>query len=359
MSKLKEKDFQRAVAFPERRKIQDEVLNLPLFPTTTIGSFPQTDDIRKKRADFRAARISEKDYKSFIKQKIKELIELQENLGLDVLVHGEFERSDMVEFFAEKLEGIITTKNGWIISYGTRCYRPPIIYGDVKRKGPLTLDEISFAQSLTQKPVKAILTGPITIVSWSFVRDDIPLSLVAEQISLALQDEVKDLERAGIKIIQIDEPSFREKTPIKKRDWEEYFDWAIKSFRIASLASPQTQIHTHMCYSEFGEILNYIDKMDFDCITIEASRSRGDTLEYFKDINFERQIGPGVWDVHSPVVPKVQDMREIIEKALRTLPAKNLWINPDCGLKTRGWKEVKDSLKNLVSLAIELRKESR
>ncbi|MCK4307000.1 5-methyltetrahydropteroyltriglutamate--homocysteine S-methyltransferase, partial [candidate division WOR-3 bacterium] len=301
IKRLKEKDFKRAVTFQERRKIQNKVLDLPLFPTTTIGSFPQTPDIRKKRADFRTGKISKEEYKSFIKTKIEELIKLQEDIGLDVLVHGEFERSDMIEFFAEKLEGITTTKNGWIISYGTRCYRPPIIYDDVKRKAPLTLEEIAFAQSITKKPVKAILTGPVTIVSWSFVRDDIPLPLVAYQISLALQEEVKDLEKAGIKIIQIDEPAFREKTPIKKRDWETYFDWAIKSFRLASsLSSPETQIHTHMCYSEFGEILEYIEKMDFDCITIEASRSRGDTLQYFKDINFERQIGPGVWDVHSP-----------------------------------------------------------
>lgn len=360
IKKLKEKDFKRSVAFPERRKIQNKVLDLPLFPTTTIGSFPQTPDIRKKRAAFRGRKISEEEYKSFIKAKIRELIELQESIGLDVLVHGEFERSDMIEFFAEKLEGITTTKNGWIISYGTRCYRPPIIYDDVKRKAPLTLEEIAFAQSITKKPVKAILTGPVTIVSWSFVRDDIPLPLVAYQISLALQGEVKELEKAGIKIIQIDEPAFREKTPIKKRDWEEYFDWAIKSFKLASsLSSPETQIHTHMCYSEFGEILDYIEKMDFDCITIEASRSRGDTLQYFKDINFERQIGPGVWDVHSPVVPEVQDMRQIAENALRVLPAENLWINPDCGLKTRGWKEVKASLKNLVALAMELRYANR
>ncbi len=358
IKKLKEKDFKKAVAFPERIKLQSKVLNLPLFPTTTIGSFPQTPDIRKKRADFRAGKISEDEYKSFIKIKIKELIELQEELGLDVLVHGEFERSDMIEFFAEKLEGITTTKNGWIISYGTRCYRPPIIYDDVKRKAPLTLDEIAFAQSLTTKPVKAILTGPITIVSWSFVRNDIPLSLIAYQISLALQDEIKDLEKAGIKIIQIDEPAFREKTPIKKRDWEEYFDWAIKSFRLSSsLSLPETQIHTHMCYSEFGEILEYIEQMDFDCITIEASRSKGDTLQYFNDINFKRQIGPGVWDVHSPVVPSINDMRQIIEKTLKVLPAELLWINPDCGLKTRGWKEVKASLKNLVALANELRKD--
>lgn len=358
VKKLEERHFKREMAFPERRNLQNKILGLPLFPTTTIGSFPQTGDVRKKRMDFRAGRISEDDYKSFIKVKIREAIKLQEVLGLDVLVHGEFERSDMVEFFAEKLDGIATTKNGWIISYGTRCYRPPIIFGDIKRKGSMTSEEIVYAQSLTQKPVKGMLTGPVTIISWSFVREDIPIHLVAYQISLALQDEIKDLEKSGIKIIQIDEPAFRERTPIKKREWPEYFDWAIKAFRLASLASAQTQIHTHMCYSEFGDILNYINKMDFDCITIEASRSRGDTLQYFKGINFERQIGPGVWDIHSPVVPQIPDMRRIIEQALKVLPAENLWINPDCGLKTRGWKETEASLKNLVALAIQLRRDN-
>ena len=275
---------------------------------------------------------------------------------MDVFVHGEFERTDMVEFFAQKLEGIATTENGWIISYGTRGYRPPIIYGDISRPHPMTVEEIKFAQGLTKKPVKGMLTGPVTILAWSFVRTDIPLSEVAYQIGLCLQDEIRDYQRAGIRIIQIDEPAFREKTPIKKRDWADYFDWAVNSFNLASRSNPATQIHTHMCYSEFGEIMEYIVKMDFDVITIEASRSRGDILSSFEKINFDRQIGLGVWDIHSPVVPTPPDMKKTIERALKVFPKENFWINPDCGLKTRDWPEVTDSLKNMLSVASELRK---
>ncbi len=355
---LSTEDFERKVSYEERRELQQKLLNLPLFPTTTIGSFPQTEEVRRVRLLYRKGNLDAESYEVFIKGEIAKAIKIQEELGLDVLVHGEFERTDMVEFFAEKLEGIATTGNGWVISYGTRCYRPPIIYGDVYRKEPMTVKEISFAQSLTDKPVKGMLTGPVTIIAWSFVREDIPIEEVAYEIALAIKDEIKDYENAGIKIVQIDEPAIREKAPIKKRYWKEYFDWAIKSFNLCcSSAKPETQIHTHMCYSEFGEIMDYIAKMDFDVISIEASRSKGDIIEAFEKINFDRQIGLGVWDIHSPYVPSVEEMKEIVERALKVIPKENFWINPDCGLKTRRWEEVIPALKNLVELAQELRKE--
>jgi len=354
---LRDKDFVKDVCYAERAGKQRKILGLPLFPTTTIGSFPQTAELRSKRAAYRAGKLNQAQYKQFIREKITDLIKFQEEIGLDVLVHGEFERTDMVEFFAQKLEGIATTKNGWIISYGTRGYRPPIIYGDISRLHPMTVEEIKFARGLTKKSVKGMLTGPVTILAWSFVREDIPLAEVAYQIALCLQDEIRDYERAGIKIIQIDEPAFREKTPIKKRDWADYFDWAVNAFNLASQSKAQTQIHTHMCYSEFGEIMEYIVKMDFDVITIEASRSRGDILDSFEKINFDRQIGLGVWDIHSPAVPVPEDMKKTVERALKVFPKENFWINPDCGLKTRDWPEVKASLKNMLKVAGELRSE--
>jgi len=355
VSQLNESDFKKAVPYHERIERQKELLKLPAFPATTIGSFPQTAELRKKRADFRAGRISEDDYKKFIKQNISDLVKLQEELGLDVLVHGEFERTDMVEFFAEKMDGIATTKNGWIISYGTRGYRPPVIYGDVSRPEPMTLEEITFAQSLTNKPVKGMLTGCITIIAWSFVREDVPESEVAYQIGSCLRDEVKDYEIAGIKIVQVDEPAIREKAPIKKRNWDKYFDWAIKSFNLTTNTSPQTQIHTHMCYSDFSEIINQIVQMDFDVISIEAARSKGEIIESFAQVDFARQMGIGVWDVHSPVVPSTNDMAEIVQRVLRVMPGKNVWINPDCGLKTRQWEETLLALKNLSNLSRHLR----
>jgi 5-methyltetrahydropteroyltriglutamate--homocysteine methyltransferase len=352
---LKDEDFKKAAPYDERIKKQRKILDLPRFPTTTIGSFPQTMEVRKKRADFKSGKISEKEYKVFIKEKIADLIRLQEGLGLDVLVHGEFERTDMVEFFAQKLDGIATTKNGWIISYGTRGYRPPIIYGDISRPQPITIEEIAFAQSLTEKPIKGMFTGPVTIIAWSFVRDDVPIYEVSYQIALCLQDEIKDYEREGIKIVQIDEPAFREKAPIKKRNWDRYFEWAVKSFNLTSQSKPETQIHTHMCYSEFGEIIEYILKMDFDVITIEASRSKGDIVSHFEKLKFNRQIGLGVWDIHSPVVPGIESMAEIVKRASKAFPEENFWINPDCGLKTRDWRETKSALKNLVELAKKMR----
>ena len=354
---LKDEDFIKPYSYLKRHKKQKEILNLPLFPTTTIGSYPQDKEVREKRAQFRKGKISQDEYRDFIRHKIKDLIRFQEDIGLDVLVHGEFERTDMVEFFAQELDGIATTRNGWIISYGTRGYRPPIIYGDISRPKPMTLEEISYAQSLTHRPVKGMLTGPVTILAWSYVREDIPIYEVGYQIALCLQEEIKDYEKAGIKIVQIDEPAFREKAPIKKRNWSDYFNWAINSFNLASQSKPETQIHTHMCYSEFGEIIDYIKMMDFDVITIEASRSKGDIIKDFKKIDFKKQIGLGVWDIHSPAVPSCSDMEDIITQALEVLPKENLWINPDCGLKTRDWPETEASLKNLVAVARKLRGE--
>jgi 5-methyltetrahydropteroyltriglutamate--homocysteine methyltransferase len=354
---LKEGDFVKSVAYGQRDKMQREILNLPLFPTTTIGSYPQDKELRAKRAAFRKGTLSEADYKEFIKGKIDNLIKFQEDMGLDVFVHGEFERTDMVEFFAQKLDGIATTKKAFIISYGTRGYRPPIIFGDVSRPKPMTIEEVKYAQSLTGKPVKGMLTGPVTIIAWSFNRIDIPVAEVAYQIGLCLQDEVKDYEDAGIKIIQIDEAAYREKAPIKKKDWPAYFDWAAKCFNLSSISKPETQIHTHMCYSEFGEIINYICQMDFDCITIEATRSKGDIIKDFKKVNFDRQIGLGVWDIHSPAVPSPEAMEEVVRGSLEALSKENFWINPDCGLKTRDWPETEASLKNLVIVAKKLREE--
>jgi len=358
ISNLTEQDFIRDLPYQERIKLQQQRLNLPIFPTTTIGSFPQTEEVRRMRAKFNKREISLDEYKDFIRQKIAEVIKLQEELGLDVLVHGEFERTDMVEFFAQKLEGIATTKEGWVLSYGSRVYRPPIIYGDVWRKEPMTLEEITYAQSLTQKPVKGMLTGPVTILNWSYYREDLPKEQIAYQIALALFDEVKDLEKAGIKIIQIDEPAFREGAPIKRKDWDSYFTWAVKAFRLCAKALPETQIHTHMCYSEFNEIISYIAAMDFDVISIEASRSKGEIIEAFETFSgWDRQVGLGVYDIHSPAIPDKEEMKAIVKRALKILPKELLWINPDCGLKTRKWEEVIPALKNMVEVAQELRQE--
>jgi 5-methyltetrahydropteroyltriglutamate--homocysteine methyltransferase len=355
---LKEEDFRRELSYKERDRLQREILKLPLFPTTTIGSYPQTEEVRKMRTAYRTGKISEKEYKEFIKKQIEKVIAFQEDVGLDVLVHGEFERTDMVEFFAFKLDGVATTKHGWVLSYGSRVYRPPIIYGDVSRPKPMTLEEITYAQSLTDKPVKGMLTGPVTILNWSYYRDDVPKREIAYQIALALLDEVKDLEEAGIKIIQIDEPAFREGVPLKRRDWQEYFNWAVKAFRLCSRAKPETQIHTHMCYSEFNEIIEYIYQMDFDVISIEASRSKGEIIEAFERFKgWDRQIGIGVYDIHSPAIPSKEDMKLVMERAMKVLPKELLWVNPDCGLKTRRWEEVEPALRNMVDMAKELREE--
>jgi len=355
VANLRPEDFERAVGYSERDRLQRERLRLPLFPTTTIGSFPQTPEVRQMRTAYRNGKISQAEYEAFIQDQIRHCIQLQEEIGLDVLVHGEFERTDMVEFFAEKMAGIAFTQQGWLLSYGTRVYRPPIIYGDVQRREPMTLKEITFAQSLTQKPVKGMLTGPVTIVAWSFVREDIPTEQVAFQIALALQDEVRDLEAAGVKIIQIDEPAYREKAPLKRADWEPYFRWAAQAFKLAARAKPETQVHTHMCYSEFNEVLPFIDLMDADVITIEATRSKGEVISAFEHYNYARQIGPGVFDVHSPVVPSVESIEAIIERAIRVIPRERFWINPDCGLKTRRWEEVIPALQHMVQAARNLR----
>ncbi len=352
---LKGADFVKKTSLEDRRKSHDRQLKLPLFPTTTIGSFPQTSDVRSHRSAFTKGDLPAADYQKYIQGEIDKLIKFQEELGLDVFVHGEYERTDMVEFFAQNLEGIATTQRGWIISYGTRVYRPPVIFGDVKRPKPMTVDEIRYAQTKTKKPVKGMLTGAVTIIAWSFCREDIHLSDVAYQIGLALKDEIRDYEKAGIKIVQVDEAAFREKAPIKKREWPTYFEWAVKSFNLTTNTDPNTQIHTHMCYSEFGEIIQHINQMDFDVISIEASRSKGDIIAFFENIDFKRQIGLGVWDIHSPSVPSVGKMIDIVKRSLHKIPKENFWLNPDCGLKTRQWPEVKRALANMVVTSQTLR----
>ncbi len=355
VANLKAEDFERALPYAERDKLQRERLKLPLFPATTIGSFPQTPEVRQMRQAYRTGKISAQEYETYIQNQIRELIQFQEELGLDVLVHGEFERTDMVEFFAEKMDGIAFTQHGWLLSYGTRVYRPPIIYGDVARAEPMTLKETTFAQSLTQKPVKGMLTGSVTIIAWSYVREDIPVEQVAYQIGLALQDEVRDLESAGIAIIQIDEPAYREKAPLKRADWDAYFRWAAQAFKLAARAKPETQVHTHMCYSDFNTVLHYIDWMDADVITIEAARAKGEVISAFEHYNYARQIGPGVFDVHTPAVPSVESIETVMERAIRVFPKQQFWVNPDCGLKTRKWDEVVPALKNMVQAARNLR----
>jgi len=352
IKKLTASHFKRKSAFALRKKIQQKAFDLPVLPTTTIGSFPQTEEVRVKRMEYRKGKLAEAAYKKFIKDQIKVVVKLQEEIGLDVLVHGEFERTDMVEFFGEKLSGFITSLNGWVVSYGSRCVKPPIIWADVKRMRPMTIEEITFAQSLTKKPMKGMLTGPMTIISWSFNRDDIPKKDVAYQIALALNDEVLDLEKKGIRVIQIDEPALQEGAPIKDKNKVEYFDYGVKAFRLsASLVMDATQIHTHMCYSNFNEIIRCIDLMDADVISIENSRSKGELLDVFKKYRYKKGIGPGVYDIHSPAVPTVPEMVGLINRSLKYLSKDQLWVNPDCGLKTRGYKETVPSLKNMVDAA--------
>jgi len=349
---LKSEDFIRKEPFEERYKVQMNELKLGLFPTTTIGSFPQTKELRAQRAAFKSGAISKEEYTAYIKSLIQDLIKKQEDLGLDVFVHGEFERTDMVEFFGEKLQGFATSKFAWVQSYGSRCVRPPIIYADIKRNAPMTLDEILYAQSLTTKPVKGMLTGPVTILNWSFVREDIPREEVAYQIALALAEEILDLEKNGIKIIQIDEPAFREGLPLRKSNREKYIEWAIKSFRLTnSNVKKNTQIHTHMCYSEFNEMIEAIYAMDSDVISIEASRSKGDILEVFEKFKYDHGIGLGTYDIHSPRIPSISEILEILERSIRVIDKRLIWVNPDCGLKTRGWEETIPSLKNMVEAA--------
>ena len=353
VASLTERDFVRNVPRQKRRAIQKEKLQLGLLPTTTIGSFPQKREVKQNRSKYRKGAISKAEYDENIKGFIKECIDLQEELGLDVLVHGESERNDMVEFFGENLAGYVFTEKAWVQSYGTRCVKPPIIFGDIRRENPITVFYSEYAQSLSDKPVKGMLTGPVTILNWSFPREDISLREMAFQIGLAIREEVLDLEEAGIKIIQIDEAALKEKLPIRREEWaSEYLDWAIPAFRLChSGVRPETQVHTHMCYSEFEEIVKDIDNMDADVISFEASRSKLTIIDALKANQFETEVGPGVYDIHSPRVPSVEEMVAVLKNALTKIDEENLWINPDCGLKTRGIKETRESLANLVAAA--------
>ncbi len=349
---------QRKSPFAERIKLQNAWLNLPLLPTTNIGSFPQTTAIRHARAAFKKGELSLADYEAAMKKEIEFVVREQEKLDLDVLVHGEAERNDMVEYFGELLDGFAFTKFGWVQSYGSRCVKPPVIYGDVSRPEPMTVRWSQYAQSLTNKVMKGMLTGPVTILQWSFVRNDIPRATVCKQIAVALSDEVLDLEKAGIKIIQIDEPAIREGLPLKRADWDAYLQWAGEAFRLSSMgAQDDTQIHTHMCYSEFNDILPAIAALDADVITIETSRSDMELLSAFGDFKYPNDIGPGVYDIHSPRVPTAQEIEHLLRKALQVVPKERLWVNPDCGLKTRGWPETIAALKVMVEVTKQLRKE--
>ncbi|WP_276484036.1 5-methyltetrahydropteroyltriglutamate--homocysteine S-methyltransferase [Paraflavitalea pollutisoli] len=351
-------DGQRKSAFPIRQRLQRERFHLPSFPTTTIGSFPQTDDIRQLRARLKKGDLTVEQYDAAIEQATIESIRWQEQLGLDVLVHGEFERNDMVEYFGEQLDGFLFTKNGWVQSYGSRCVKPPVIYGDISRPKDMTVRWSQFAAAQTNKPMKGMLTGPVTILQWSFVRDDQPRELTTNQIALAIRDEVVALEQAGIGIIQIDEAAIREGLPLRKAKRPHYLDWAVNAFRVtASGVEDQTQIHTHMCYSEFNDIIEHIAAMDADVITIETSRSQMELLQAFAHFEYPNEIGPGVYDIHSPRVPTTEEMTALLAKAADLLPAQHLWVNPDCGLKTRKWPETKAALENMVAAARQARKQ--
>jgi 5-methyltetrahydropteroyltriglutamate--homocysteine methyltransferase len=342
----------RPLPYAERARLQRKALTLPPLPTTTIGSFPQTAEVRAARAKLKKGALSNADYRRFIEDTIRDTVGLQERLGLDVLVHGEPERNDMVEYFGEQLGGFCFTQNGWVQSYGSRCVKPPVIYGDVSRPAPMTVAWSRYAQSLTKKPMKGMLTGPVTILCWSFVRDDQPRADTCRQIALALRDEVADLEAAGIGVIQIDEPALREGLPLRRADWDGYLAWAVDAFRLAvGAAAAQTQIHTHMCYCEFNEIVEWIAKLDADVISIEASRSRMELLEAFRRFRYPNEIGPGVYDIHSPRVPGTAEMLDLLKRAAEVIPADRLWVNPDCGLKTRAWPETLASLTNMVEAA--------
>ncbi|MDQ2077956.1 5-methyltetrahydropteroyltriglutamate--homocysteine S-methyltransferase [Marinimicrobium sp. ABcell2] len=350
-------DAQRHSPFEARIEQQQTALNLPLFPTTTIGSFPQTADIRRVRRDYKAGQCTLEEYQQRMRAEIAHAIAQQEALGLDVLVHGEPERNDMVEYFGEQLDGYAFTRFGWVQSYGSRCVKPPIIYGDVTRPAAMTLDWWRYAQSLTQLPVKGMLTGPITMLCWSFVRDDQPREITARQLALALREEVVDLERAGARVIQIDEPALREGLPLRRRARSHYLNWAVEAFRLcASGVRDDTQIHTHMCYSEFNDIIEAIAALDADVITIETSRSHGELLRAFEDFHYPNDIGPGVYDIHSPNIPEITAMVEVLSRAARDLPVERLWVNPDCGLKTRNWPETEAALSRMVAAARKMRR---
>lgn len=351
-------DIERQLPYEARAVAQRQRFNLPAWPTTTIGSFPQTTEIRGLRLDFKQGRLDGKNYRTGISEHIKQAIAEQERLGLDVLVHGEAERNDMVEYFGEHLDGFVFTQNGWVQSYGSRCVKPPVIIGDISRPEAITVEWAKYAQSLTDKPVKGMLTGPVTILCWSFPREDVSRETIAKQIALALRDEVEDLEKAGIGIIQIDEPALREGLPLRRADWQAYLQWAVDAFKLnAAIAQNDTQIHTHMCYCEFNDIMDSIAALDADVITIETSRSDMELLESFEDFAYPNEIGPGVYDIHSPNVPSVEWIEALLRKAAQRIPAERLWVNPDCGLKTRGWPETRQALANMVLAAQRLREE--
>ncbi|MDU5161974.1 MAG: 5-methyltetrahydropteroyltriglutamate--homocysteine S-methyltransferase, partial [Winkia neuii] len=342
--------------YAERAAQQAERLHLPVLPTTTIGSFPQTVEIRKARAAHRRGELSAADYEQAMKAEIEHVVRVQERIGLDVLVHGEAERNDMVQYFAENLEGFATTVNGWVQSYGSRCTRPSILWGDVVRPAPITVKWSSYAQSLTDKPLKGMLTGPVTIMAWSFVRDDEAPGEVADQIGLALRDEIADLEEAGIPVVQVDEPAIRELLPLRKENEEEYLQWSVGAFRLATGgAQSKTQVHTHLCYSDFKTVIDAVDRLDADVTSIEASRSRMEILPAIRERGFERGLGPGVWDIHSPRVPQVEEIVRLLQAAVSGLGIEKLWGNPDCGLKTRAYTETIPSLENLVAAAKQVR----
>ncbi|MFC9793205.1 5-methyltetrahydropteroyltriglutamate--homocysteine S-methyltransferase [Streptomyces sp. NPDC127584] len=351
-------DGRRSQPYAERAAAQRAHLGLPLLPTTTIGSFPQTDELRVARADLRAGRIDTAGYEERIKDEIREVLAFQEKTGIDVLVHGEPERNDMVQYFAEQLTGYVATQHGWVQSYGTRYVRPPVLAGDISRPEPMTVRWTAYAQAQTGKPVKGMLTGPVTMLAWSFVRDDQPLGDTARQVALALRDEVNDLEAAGASVIQVDEPALRETLPLRAADHAAYLDWATESFRLStSGVRPDTQIHTHMCYAEFGDIVQAIDDLDADVISLEAARSHMQVAGELAEHGYPREAGPGVWDIHSPRVPGAEEAAALLRKGLEAIPAERLWVNPDCGLKTRGWTETRASLENLVSAARRVRAE--
>ncbi|HEK2899430.1 TPA: 5-methyltetrahydropteroyltriglutamate--homocysteine S-methyltransferase [Proteus mirabilis] len=353
---IEAQDSERNSPYTQRAEVQRARFNLPLWPTTTIGSFPQTTEIRTVRLDFKKGRIDTAAYRTNISEHIKQAISEQENLGLDVLVHGEAERNDMVEYFGEHFDGYVFTQNGWVQSYGSRCVKPPVIIGDISRPVPITVDWATYAQSLTEKPVKGMLTGPVTILCWSFPREDVTRETIAKQIALALRDEVDDLQKAGIGIIQIDEPALREGLPLRRNEWQAYLDWAVDAFKLsAAIADDETQIHTHMCYCEFNDIMDSIAALDADVITIETSRSDMELLEAFEHFDYPNEIGPGVYDIHSPNVPNVEWIVGLLRKAQSRIPAERLWVNPDCGLKTRGWPETRAALANMVEAAKYLR----
>ena len=354
INKINQKE--RSLPYKERIKIQHKELGYSNLSTTTIGSFPQTPEIRALRLGYKKGNITEKEYKDGIKNYIKDCVAFQEDIGLDILVHGEPERNDMVEYFGEQMEGFVFSKNAWVQSYGSRCVKPPIIYGDISRPKAMTVEWITYAQSLTKKIMKGMLTGPVTILNWSFVRDDISRESVCKQIALGIMDEIDDLQKAGIKIIQVDEAAFKEGYPLRTENIKEYEKWALECFKIATaIAKPETQIHTHMCYSEFNDIIKTIEKLDADVISIETTRSGNELLKVFKKIGYTHEIGPGVYDIHSPRIPSVEEIKNQIKALLEVLPKEQLWINPDCGLKTRKWEEIKPSLKNIVEATQSIR----